>query len=232
MNRILVDKDIININDNSNYLITNHKKKYVFNIDGSEVNILNIKENTNDEEYEINIYGGKVILNNIYYNTKDVNITVNLNKEKSEVLIYNSIITDIDKKVTIRINHNKKNTISNVYDNGVTRKDGSINFDVTSVVPKKITGCLVNQDSKIISLNDKNTNRINPILLIDEYDVEARHAAFIGKFNEQELFYLKSRGLREKEAERLLLNGMLIGSLEICFEEKENLKKKLGIDWR
>lgn len=232
MNRIVVDKDIININKDSNYIIKDHRKRYVFNINNSMVNVLSIKENQDDEKYEININGGKLILNNVCYNQKNLDIIVNLNSVKSEVLIYNSVVTDTKKKVTIRINHNEKNTISNVYNNGVTRKDGSINFDVTSYVPNGVKGCFVNQDSKIISLNDKNSNEINPILLIDEYDVEARHAAFIGKFNEQELFYLMSRGLKKEEAENLLLNGMLVGTLDVCFEEKENLKKKFNDEWR
>ncbi len=232
MNRIVVDKDINNINKNSNYLIKDHRKKYIFNVNNSVVNILSVKENQDDEKYEININGGKLILNNICYNQKNLDIKVNLNTEESEVLIYNSIVTDIKKEVRIRINHNKKNTISNVYNNGVTRGNGFIKFDVISYVPNGVKGCFVNQDSKIISLNDKNSNEINPVLLIEEYDVEARHAAFIGKFNEQELFYLMSRGLNKVEAENLLLNGMLVGTLDICFEEKENLKKKFNDEWR
>lgn len=232
MNRIVIDKDINDINNDCNFLIKEHKKKFVFNVDNSVVNILNTKENEDNEKYEININGGKLILNNVCYNQKDLDITVNLNAENSEVLIYNSVITDIKKKVTIKINHNKQDTISNVYNNGVTKKEGSIKFDVTSYVPNGIKGCFVNQDSKIISLNDQNNNEINPILLIDEYDVEARHAAFIGKFSKSELFYLQSRGLKKNDAENLLLNGMLIGTLDVCFEEKENLKKKLNEEWR
>lgn len=232
MNRILVDKVINDINSDNNYLITNHKKKYVFNVNNSNVNILNIKENADNETYEFNISGGKVIFNVVSYNSKDINIVVNLNKINSEIEIYNSIITSIKKEVHITINHNFKNTISNVYNNGVTKDDGSINFDVVSKVPNKIKGCVVNQDSKIISLNDSNDNEINPILLIDEYDTSARHAAFIGKFNEDKLFYLMSRGLSKKKAENLLLNGILIGTLDIYFEEREKLKKKYETDWR
>ena len=41
-----------------------------------------------------------------------------------------------------------------------------------------------------------------------------------------------SRGLNKKEAEKLLLNGMFIGTLDICFDEKEKLKEKLKANWR
>ena len=81
-------------------------------------------------------------------------------------------------------------------------------------------------------MNNYNDNEINPILLIDEYDTEAKHSAFIGKFNEQEVFYLQSRGIKKKDAYRLLLNGFLIGKMKITTEEKEFLQDKINNDWR
>ena len=130
------------------------------------------------------------------------------------------------------VNHNYANTISDIYNNGVTKDDGSIIFNVVSKVPKKSIKSVVNQDSKIITLNDISESKINPILLIDEYDSEAKHSAFIGNFKTSELFYLQSRGLSKKEASNLLIRGMLIGTLDLCFDEKEKLKDKLNTNWR
>ena len=39
-----------------------------------------------------------------------------------------------------------------------------------------------------------------PILKIDENDIEANHAAVVGKINDEHLFYLTSRGISETEA--------------------------------
>ena len=69
-------------------------------------------------------------------------------------------------------------------------------------------------------------------MLIEEYESSARHAAFIGNFNKEELFYLMSRGLSKKEASDLLIRGLLIGTLDVCFNEKEILNKKLNEEWR
>ena len=62
-----------------------------------------------------------------------------------------------------------------------------------------------------------------PILeaLIDNYDVDSNHAAYIGKFRDEELFYLMSRGISRDVANRLLLNGFLINSDSI---EKNKIK--------
>lgn len=48
-----------------------------------------------------------------------------------------------------------------------------------------------------------------PRLQIDNNDVKAGHAVTTGRINEEQLFYLMSRGLSRKEAEFLMVNGFL-----------------------
>ena len=172
------------------------------------------------------------MLNLVSYSSLGLDVKINLNKENSKAFVYNSVIANKKEIYNIRVNHNALKTDSNIYNNGITKDLGTIVFNVTSYVPKKSISSSVNQDSKIITLNEVNDNEINPVLLIDEYDSEARHAAFIGNFDKTQLFYLMSRGLSKKEASNLLINGLLIGTLDVCFNEKENLKKKLNDEWR
>jgi Fe-S cluster assembly protein SufD len=54
-------------------------------------------------------------------------------------------------------------------------------------------------------------------------DVIAHHAASIGRFNDEEMFYLKSRGLSQKEAIKLLIGGFFN---EIINEMNEDIKNK------
>ena len=44
---------------------------------------------------------------------------------------------------------------------------------------------------------------------IDENDVMAGHAASVGQVDEQQLYYLMSRGIRRETAERLVIRGFL-----------------------
>ena len=46
-------------------------------------------------------------------------------------------------------------------------------------------------------------------LKIDENDIEASHAAVVGKINDEHLFYLTSRGISETEAKELITFGYL-----------------------
>ena len=245
MNRILIgsgknklekakgDELVVNVDKDTNILInSNNFKKCVIDVVDSNLNALIIRENDINQSYEINIRGGIVVLNLVSYSSLGLDVKINLNKENSKVFVYNSVIANKKEIYNIRVNHNALKTDSNIYNNGITKDLGSIVFNVTSYVPKKSISSSVNQDSKIITLNEVNDNEINPVLLIDEYDSEARHAAFIGNFDKTQLFYLMSRGLSKKEASNLLINGLLIGTLDVCFNEKENLKKKLNDEWR
>ena len=57
---------------------------------------------------------------------------------------------------------------------------------------------------------DEASNAIaKPILKIDENDIEASHAAVVGKINDEHLFYLTSRGISEADAKQLITLGYL-----------------------
>ena len=65
------------------------------------------------------------------------------------------------------------------------------------------------QESRVLMLSEKARGDANPILLIDEDDVTAGHAASVGRVDPIQLYYLMSRGIPKKEAERLIIHGFL-----------------------
>ncbi len=90
------------------------------------------------------------------------------------------------------------------------------------------------QAENILMLSEKARGDANPILLIDEDDVKAGHAASVGRVSEESLYYLMSRGISRQEAERLIILGFLEPVVaEIPIEEVKNrlrqaLERKLG----
>ena len=58
-------------------------------------------------------------------------------------------------------------------------------------------------------LSPKARGDANPILLIDEDDVKAGHAASVGQVNAEQVHYLMSRGIAKEEAQRLIIYGFL-----------------------
>ncbi len=126
--------------------------------------------------------------------------------------------------------HRYKNTTSNIKNNGVCVENGNIIYQVSSFVPKNITGCIVNQNNRIINLTN-NKCEILPNLYIDCNDVEASHSALIGKFSDEEMFYIQSRGIDYNNAIKLLITGFLVSDIS----NKKILKsitKNINKYWR
>lgn len=90
------------------------------------------------------------------------------------------------------------------------------------------------QAENILMLSEKARGDANPILLIDEDDVKAGHAASVGRVSEESLYYLMSRGIPRRQAERLIILGFLDTVVaEIPLDEVQNrlrqaLERKLG----
>jgi Fe-S cluster assembly protein SufD len=89
------------------------------------------------------------------------------------------------------------------------------------------------QAENILMLSEKARGDANPILLIDEDDVKAGHAASVGRVSEESLYYLMSRGIPRKQAEKLIILGFLDPVVaEIPLEEvkgrlRQALERKL-----
>lgn len=156
----------------------------------SSVNVFKFNNIDSIREYFIcNLNGLNASIN---YNLK----TISIKPHNYDFLVY----------------HNFKNTNSSINTNGVSIQDGSILFNVSSFVPSNIFGCVASQDNRIINLND-NYCIIKPNLYIDCDDVVASHSAWVGSFNEEQLFYLQSRGINHDDATRLLLTGFLTSNI-------------------
>ena len=81
-------------------------------------------------------------------------------------------------------------------------------------------GADAQQESRVLMLSDQARSDANPILLIDENDVTAGHAASIGQVDPEDMYYLMSRGLDKATAERLVVRGFL-GSVIVEIPVKE-----------
>ena len=69
----------------------------------------------------------------------------------------------------------------------------------------------VNLSDKIVNLSN-GVGVIKPNLLIRNYDTFSKHAAYIGEFNKDKMFYLMSRGISKIDATKLMMEALLIGN--------------------
>lgn len=69
-------------------------------------------------------------------------------------------------------------------------------------------------ENRVLLVSKNATSRAKPGLEINANNVKASHAATTGRINEQQLFYLQSRGIDVKTAEDLIAKGFLKEILE------------------
>ena len=111
--------------------------------------------------------------------------------------------------IDTRVTNFGKNSIGHIQQSGVILDAGTLTFNGIGHIISGATGADAQQSSKVLMLSDSARGDANPILLIDENDVTAGHAASVGQIDAEDLFYLQSRGLEEEEAKKLVIRGFL-----------------------
>ena len=114
-----------------------------------------------------------------------------------------------NKNFDISFIHEAKNTISNMENYGVGMDNSKLVFKGVSHILNGSSNSNAIQQAKIIVFDDGVDASSSPSLRIDENDVNASHAAIVGRLNEEHLYYLMSRGLSEDEARKLITYGYL-----------------------
>lgn len=171
--------------------------------------IIYVLDNNESTEYKYNICEDTIIYH--FSINSSSKVEVNLVEDNVSLYYYYNNINYDDNEFNIKINHLSNNSHSEVFNHGVNVKCNKLTYNVYGVVLKEFSKCRCMQDNQIINM-DNGKSTILPILLIDNYDVDSNHSAYIGKFREEEIFYLMSRGISRSVANKILLNGFLINS--------------------
>lgn len=240
MNNIVIDEDkdelSLKLKENIEYRLDCKGKKIVnVNVlENSSVSLTEINDSKNvSRTYNYYVYDNSNLVINRFYDLENVREKINiyLNGYGSNVVLNLSAISKGTHSYIVNVYHNNKNTTSNTNIHGVTFSSNKIDIENNGYIKKGCSLSTLNQDNKIIAL-DENNSVIKPNLFIDEFDVEASHGAYIGKFTDEDLFYLKSRGLNEKDSYNLLIKGFLLNEFNINDEEKEEVKNIISKYWR
>ena len=105
------------------------------------------------------------------------------------------------------VDHAKPNCMSNELYKGVIDDQGSGVFNGKVFVRRDAQKTNAFQENKTILLSDTATMNAKPELEIYADDVKCSHGATTGQLDREALFYLRSRGIPEKEARGMLLHA-------------------------
>ena len=110
---------------------------------------------------------------------------------------------------TTEVRHFGKHSEGLILKHGVMKDAAQTIFNGIGKIEHGATKANAEQESRVLMLSEKARGDANPILLIDEDDVTAGHAASVGRVDPTQLYYLMSRGISKAEAERLVIHGFL-----------------------
>ena len=137
------------------------------------------------------------------------NLNISQNDEFIETIIKGvTIIGDkqhIDHNTLIQ--HNKPNCNSHQDYKGIYDNKSTGVFNGKIIVEKQAQKTNAFQSNNNVLLSDKATINAKPQLEIYADDVKCSHGCTVGQLDKNALFYLKSRGIPEKEATALLMYG-------------------------
>ncbi|MFV0425136.1 MAG: SufB/SufD family protein [Bacilli bacterium] len=182
-----------------------------------------IQKNSNNNKFT------STVASNALYNMFFINLSkygvnkfdTSLNGEYAEYNLKTACVNlnDTKSEFTINTKHLNKVTSSTAISRSVILSGGKYVNNTTGFIEKGCSLSKCHQDTKAIVLGENAIAECDPVLLIDEYDVEASHAAAVGQINEDELYYMQSRGLSYEQCLVLLINGFLLSVTTNISEE-------------
>ena len=166
-------------------------------------------------------------VDNLYINDDSANVDVfiDIKEENANVEVNNVIISLSGKTSNYNLNtkHNTPQSTSQMITYAVSKNSSVLNVNTNGIIVKGASKTNLNQKTKGIILDSTSQISANPILEIDEYDVIASHGASIGAIDDEELYYLMSRGLKKEVSEKLIIGGLIYPFLNAI--SSQNIKE-------
>lgn len=108
-----------------------------------------------------------------------------------------------------RVTHHGQHTTGNINQRGVLLGKSHLVFNGIGEIIHGAHDANAEQQNRVLMMSPDCRGDANPILLIDENDVIAGHAASVGPVNPVQMNYLMSRGIPKPVAEHMVIRGFL-----------------------
>ncbi len=117
---------------------------------------------------------------------------------------------DLDAKVWHRAEH----TTADLVTRGVVDDRARSVYEGTQDVGREAWDTSSYQRENTLMLSDDSEADASPKLIINNHDTEASHSATVGQVDQEDLFYMTSRGVPEQTARNMLVEGFFVPVLE------------------
>lgn len=159
----------------------------------------------------------------------DNSILVNLDGEGAECYLGGLYLMDREQKISngIRLNHNVPHCTSNQVFKGILDDSAVAKFNGLVYVAKDAQKTEAMQSNHNILISDRARIHTDPQLEIYADDVKCSHGATVGRTDENELFYMRSRGIAGKEA--MILQQLAFAREVLDRIGNEELRERLAV---
>lgn len=174
-----------------------------------------------------------VLLVTNYFSQSETVLELNFTKPgvTAEIILVYDVPVKGSLNVTTVAKHVATNTSCLTKVRGILNDKTTCNYIGKIIIEKSAqqTSSFLQDDVLVVGQNTKNNSQ--PILMIEANDVKASHGATTGRINEEEIYYLQSRGFARNEAEKLVTEGFLSGLLSQVVDQKigQQVAKVLGV---
>ena len=153
----------------------------------------------------------------------DIRLDVKLAGEGSEANVYGAYICGGEEKVNIAVDmhHDLPHCNSRQLFKGIAGGTSKVDFYGKIIVAKDAQRTEAYQENHNILLTDGAKVDTKPQLEIYADDVKCSHGATIGRLNEEEQFYMRSRGITLEDAKVLQMISFIAPVLENIEDEAE-----------
>ena len=153
----------------------------------------------------------------------DVKLDVRLVGEGAEANVYGAYVCGGDEKVKIAVDmyHDVPHCNSRQLFKGIAGGTSRVDFYGKIIVAQDAQRTEAYQENHNILLTDGAKVDTKPQLEIYADDVKCSHGATIGRLNEEEQFYMRSRGISLEDAKVLQMISFIAPVLEIIKDESE-----------
>jgi Fe-S cluster assembly protein SufB len=108
-----------------------------------------------------------------------------------------------------KIIHAAPRTSSSIFSKSISKDGGRATYRGLLEVADGATESRSKVVCDALLLDEDSRSDTYPTIRIDENDADVGHEATVSKIGDEQLFYLKSRGLNEEEASKMIVNGFI-----------------------
>lgn len=204
----------------------------------ARLTMLSYNEGFGDVEMQVQVYrDAKVMATFGELSDGDIELKAvfEMLEEGADVEIKTAAMVKHKKHYDLQCIQKAPHTIGTMENYAVVYESGNYQMVDTGKIEKGSYGSESHQKTHVLTMAEKQRSHVTPLLLIDENDVQASHATTLGQPDENQLYYLQTRGLSREQALGLLISGYLmpvakgLNNEELQSEITRKIEEKAGL---